>query len=52
MYVFPLKYQWFGNQQEAAVNHGTLQLRRFMDKTAVIIEMLVAVVGVLDWFYI
>ena len=34
------------------MNHGTLQLRRFMYKTAVIIEMLVAVVGVLDWFYI
>ena len=46
------KYQWFWNQQEAAVNQVTLQVHCFIYKTAVRIEIMVAAVGVMDWFYL
>ena len=47
-----MKYQWFWNQQEAAVNHVTLHVHRFIYKTAVRIEIMVAAVGAIDWFYL
>ena len=46
------KYQWFWNQQEAAVNHATLHVQRVIYKTAVRIEIMVAAVGVIDMFYL
>ena len=46
------KYQWFGNRQEAVVNQVTLQCNCFIYKTAVILEIMVAAVGVVDWFYL
>ena len=46
------KYEWFWNQQEAAANQVTLQFHCFIYKTAVIIDIMVAVVGVIDWFYL
>ena len=52
MHVLLKKYQWFWNQQEAAVNHVTLHVHCFIYKTAVIIEIMVAVVGVVDWLYL
>ena len=52
MHVLLKKYQWFWNQQEAAVNQVTLQVHCFVYKTAVIIEIMVAVVGVVGWFYL
>ena len=47
-----MKYQWFWNQQEAAVNHVTLHVHSFMYKTAVTLEIPVAAVGVMGWFYL
>ena len=54
MHVLITKYEWFWNQQEAAVNQVTLQFNCFIYiyKTAVIIEIMVAAVGVMDWFYL
>ena len=46
------KYQWFWNQQEAAVNHVTLPVHRFIYKTAVRIAIMLAAVGAMDWFYL
>ena len=43
---------WFWNQQEAAVNHVTLHVHGFIYKPAVRIEIMVAAVGVMDWFYL
>ena len=45
-------YQWFWNQQEAAVNHVTLHNHSFIYRTAVRIEIIVAAVGVMDWLYL
>ena len=47
-----MKYEWFWNQQEAAVNHVTLQFHCFIHNTAVRIEIMVAAVGVMDWLYL
>ena len=49
LHVLRRKYQWFWNQQEAAVNHVTLQFHCFINKTAVRLEIMVAAVGVMDW---
>ena len=49
---FPLKYQWFWNQQESAVNQATLPCHRFIYKTAVRIAIMLAAVGAIDWFYL
>ena len=49
---FALEKQWFWNQQEAAVNHVTLQFHCFIYKTTVRIEIMVTAVGVVDWFYL
>ena len=42
----------FWNQHEAAVNQVTLQFHCFIYKTDVIIDIMVAAVGVMDWFYL
>ena len=34
------------------MNHVTLQVHCFIYKMAVIIDIMVAVVGVIDWFYV
>ena len=34
------------------MNHVTLQIHCFIYKTAVIIEIMVAAVGVMEWFYL
>ena len=34
------------------MNHVTLHVHRFIYKTAVRIEIMVAAVGVMDWFYL
>ena len=47
-----MKYEWFWNQQEAAANQVTLQFHCFIYKTAVRIEIMVAAVGVVGWFYL
>ena len=52
LYVLLMKYQWFWNQQESAVNQATLPCHGFIYKTAVRIEIMVAVVGVVDMFYL
>ena len=52
LHVLLMKYQWFWKQQEAVVNHVTLQFHCFIYKTAVRSEIMVAAVGVMDWFYL
>ena len=42
----------FWNQQEAAVNHVTLQFHCFIYKTAVRLDITVAAVGVVGWLYL